>query len=64
MNKMAEVYEIGAPFKVYELPYGAYITNCKGKPLRVILSDGQEIDVSELDVVIHDSGIEFLIEGD
>lgn len=60
-NKNAEIYEIGAPFKVYECPFGSYVTDCKGKSLRVILSDGQEIDVSELDVVIHDNGIEFLI---
>lgn len=60
-NEIAEIYEIGAPFKVYELPYGSYVTDCKGKPLQVILSDGQELDVSKLDVAIHDNGIEFLI---
>ena len=58
----AEIIEIGSPFKVYKLPYGSYITDCKEKPLRVFFADGQELDVSKWDVIIHDDGIEFIGE--
>lgn len=55
----AEIVEIGSPFTVYETCWGSYLVDRNDKPIRCFFKDGQEIDVSDWDVIIHDNGIEF-----
>ena len=39
--------------------FGSYYTDEIGKPIKVIFSDGQELDVSNFNVIIHEDGILF-----
>ena len=57
---MNEVVEL-KPWRVYEFPWGTAIRHQKGHWTNVYLKPtGQEIDVSNLNVILHDNGIEFL----
>lgn len=49
------------PLEVVEFPWGTAVRHVKGRWERVFIAPtGQEIDVSRLDVRLHDNGIEFL----
>lgn len=51
------------PWVVVEFDWGTAVRHRNGRWDTLFISpSGQEIDVSELDVVLHDNGIEF-IEG-
>lgn len=56
---MSEIINL-QPYEVYTFTWGTAIKHSKGKWERVILNNGQEIDTSELEVVLHYNGIEFL----
>jgi hypothetical protein len=48
------------PWEVVKFPWGSAVRHAKGRWAKIFLSpDGQEIDVSELNVELHDNGIEF-----
>jgi hypothetical protein len=48
------------PWEVVEFPWGAAVRHTKGRWQTVVLSpSGQELDVSELNVELSASGIEF-----
>lgn len=53
-------------YAVYEFPWGTAVKEKRtGKWTTVFLKpDGQRIDVSNIEVILHDNGIEFLIGGD
>jgi hypothetical protein len=53
-------------YAVYEFPWGTAVKEKRtGKWTNIFLRpDGQEIDVSNIEVILHDNGIEFLIGGD
>ena len=53
-------------YAVYEFPWGTAVKEKRtGKWTNTFLRpDGQEIDVSNIEVILHDNGIEFLIGGD
>lgn len=48
------------PWEVVTFPWGTAVRHTKGRWETLILNDGQEIDVSHMDVILHDNGIEFL----
>jgi hypothetical protein len=51
------------PWEVVKFPWGTGIKHSKGGWEKIFLSpDGQEVDVSKLDIVLHQNGIE--IRGD
>lgn len=56
---MNNIVKIPISFNIYKTDFGSYVTDRKDKPLRVFFNDGQELDLTNLDVVIHDNGIEF-----
>lgn len=60
VNCGENVVELPTRFNVYKISFGSYYTDRKDKPIRVFFKDGQELDVSNLNVIIHDNGIEFL----
>lgn len=53
-------------YAVYGFPWGTAVKEKRtGKWTNIFLRpDGQEIDVSNIEVILHDNGIEFLIGGD
>lgn len=53
-------------YAVYEFPWGTAVKEKRtGKWTNIFLKpDGQEIDVSLLNIELHENGIEFLIGGD
>jgi hypothetical protein len=53
-------------WEVYGFPWGTAVREQRtGKWTNIFLRpDGQEIDVSNIEVILHDNGIEFLIGGD
>jgi hypothetical protein len=53
-------------WEVYGFPWGTAVKEKRtGKWTNIFLRpDGQEIDVSNIEVILHDNGIEFLIGGD
>ena len=53
-------------YAVYEFPWGTAVKEKRtGKWTNIFLRpDGQEIDVSNIEVILHDNGIEFVIGGD
>ena len=56
MKKFAKLQ----PYEVYEFSWGVAVKHRKGKWERIFLKpDAQEIDVSNLDVIVHEYGIEF-----
>lgn len=55
-----DVIELPARFKVYKTAWGAYTTDRKDNLLKAFFKDGQELDLQNLNVIIHDNGIEFL----
>jgi len=62
-NKVVPLFGYGA----YRFPWGAAIKEMRtGKWLKVYIGPGtaQEIDVSNIEVILHDNGIEFVIGGD
>ena len=54
------VIKMPAKFEVYKIPWGAYTTDRKGNLLKAFFENGQELDLTNLNVVIHNNGIEFL----
>jgi hypothetical protein len=49
------------PYEVFEFSWGSGVKRRNGKWEKVFLKPiGQEIDVSDLDVVLHENGIEFM----
>ena len=53
-------------YSVYEFPWGAAIKEIRtGKWLTIFIGSdtAQEIDVSNIAVILHDNGIEFIKEG-
>lgn len=49
------------PYEVYEFEWGSAVKHRNGKWERVFLSpNAQEIDLSNLEVIIHENGIEFI----
>ncbi|MCG5104442.1 hypothetical protein [Oceanobacillus alkalisoli] len=49
------------PYEVYEYSWGSAVKHRNGKWDKVFLKpDAQEIDVSNIEVVIHETGIEFI----
>lgn len=51
-------------FEVCAFPWGAAVRHLRGKRgkwQRVFLNDGQEIDVSNMDVIIDEYGITFIL---
>lgn len=58
---MSNVVDLKA-WEVVRFPWGSAVRHSKGKWDKIFVSPtGQEIDVSELNVVLHDNGIEFVI---
>lgn len=50
-----------SPYEVYEFPWGTAVKHRKGAWEKVFLKpSGQEIDVSGLNILLHENGIEFL----
>lgn len=53
------------PWEVHQFPWGSAVRHRNGKWTNVILSNGQDVDVSEMNVIIHENGIEFTqLKGD
>ena len=50
------------PWEVVEFDWGCAIRHRKGSWQTIIFSDNQELDVSNMDVILHDNGIEFYEE--
>jgi len=49
------------PYEVYEFYWGTAVKHRNGRWEKIFLkTDGQEIDVSHLDIIVHENGIEFL----
>lgn len=48
------------PYAVVKYYWGAVVKHRNGNPELVILNDGQEIDLTDLEVIIHENGIEFI----
>lgn len=49
------------PYEVYEFSWGSAVKHRNGEWDKVFLKpNAQEIDVSKLNVIIHDNGIEFI----
>lgn len=47
------------PYEVHEFKWGTAIKHRKGKWKKCFLNGGQIIDVTDLNVTLHDNGIEF-----
>lgn len=47
------------PWHVVEYAWGMVVKHAKGHPEKVIFRDGQELDVSEMNISITDEGILF-----
>ena len=57
MNRITQL----KPYESVEFPWGAGVRHRNGRWVKVFIKPlAQEIDVSELDVVLHDNGIEFV----
>lgn len=49
------------PYESVEFPWGVGVRHCNGKWTTVFIKPlAQEIDVSQLNVILHDNGIEFI----
>jgi hypothetical protein len=48
------------PWLVEQYYWGTVVRHRKGKPDIIFLNGGQEIDVSDIDIIIHENGIEFI----
>ncbi len=49
------------PWEVVEFPWGIAVRHRKGKWETIILrNSGQEIDVSDVNIILHENGIEFV----
>lgn len=49
------------PYEVYEFTWGSAVKKKNGQWEKVFLKPtGQEIDVSEFNIILHENGIEFL----
>ena len=53
-------------YAVYEFPWGTAVKEKRtGKWTNIIIKpDGQVIDVSQNEVILHENGIEFIVGGD
>lgn len=47
------------PWEVHAFPWGTAVKKRNGDWTTVILNDGQEIDVTHFNVILHENGIEF-----
>lgn len=47
------------PWAVHVFPWGTAVKKRNGDWTKVILNGGQEIDVSDFKVILHNNGIEF-----
>lgn len=57
---MKNVVEL-KPYEVYEFPWGSAIKRRNGQWEKVFLKpNAQEIDISNVKVILHDNGIEFI----
>ena len=57
MDKVVPLF----PYEVYEFTWGSAIKKKKGEWEKIFLKpDGKEIDVSNMNIILHDNGIEFL----
>lgn len=57
---MSEVKQL-KPYEVVEFEWGTAVRHRNGKWEHIFIRpSGQEINVSKLDVVLHDNGIEFV----
>lgn len=54
------VISLPVQYMVYKTNWGAYTTDRKGNLLRAFFYDGQELDLTKLNVIIHGNGIEFI----
>ena len=53
------------PWEVVEFPWGTAIKQRRGKWTHLCLRpDGQVVNVENVDVILHDNGIEFKGDGD
>ena len=59
-NANSNVIAMPNKFTTVQTAFGAYTVDRKDKPLRAFFKDGQELDLSNLNVIIHDNGIEFV----
>jgi len=49
------------PYEVHKFPWGTAVKHRNGKWEKIYLKpSGQEIDVQELEVILHDNGIYFI----
>ncbi len=56
---MGEIIDL-KPWGVYQFPWGTAVRNeFTGKWTNIILNDGQEVDTTGMNVIIHENGIEF-----
>lgn len=60
INNGEKVVKLPIYYSTHKTSFGAYTTDRKEKPLRVFFNDGQELNISNMNVVIHDNGIEFI----
>lgn len=61
-KEMDNVIEDLKPWEAVKFEWGGGVRHRKGKWQTIFLKDGQEIDVSEMNVILHDNGIEFYKE--
>lgn len=50
-------------WETVEFPWGVAVRHRKGSWETLLFPDGQEMDVSKMNVILHDKGIEF-VEGE
>lgn len=48
------------PWKTFVAPFCCYVEDHKGKVHAIIFPDGQQLNTENMNVIIHDNGIEFL----
>jgi len=60
MNKICKIIDL-KPHEVYEFNWGSAVKHRNGDWDKVFLKpSGQEIDVCNMSVILHDNGIEFM----
>ena len=47
------------PWKLIKAPFCCYVEDSKGRVTGIIFPDGQELNTENMNVIIHDNGIEF-----
>lgn len=48
------------PWETVEFEWGVAVRHRKGPWQTLLFSDGQELDVSKFNIILHDNGIEFI----